>query len=160
MDSSKDVYLIRYTPRAGFRAHFALYLVEGDFPGTGILIHVVGLPMSGFELQIRQDYDLRGTTRRYTFFKLGQVSATSAATMQQLASRVPPPGKSENFLAPVDGDKNKRCQEWTVEYVNLLVQHGLLNQNALQIVHAQRDPPDVGITLKPVHRGQPAGGGT
>lgn len=83
------------------------------------------------------------------------------------ALRVPCPGKSD-VRAPVDGVYvlllsaavvcgtnlshgkvlNKRCQEWTMEYVQLLVSLGYLDHGAIQLVQDQRDPPTHGVMLR------------
>lgn len=36
---------------------------------------------------------------------------------------------------------NKRCQEWTMEYVRHLVAKGIMGAGAIQIVQSKRDPP-------------------
>jgi hypothetical protein len=100
---SKKIYLIKFRNATSQRAHFAIYIQEGGFPGTGTLVHVVGAPMAGFQLEIKLNYNLDNTQQRYTHHLLGEVSASTAATVQQLASTVRPPGISQNFMAPVDG---------------------------------------------------------
>ncbi|KIW35785.1 uncharacterized protein PV06_11875 [Exophiala oligosperma] len=115
--------------------------------------------MAGFQLEIKENYDLAATLQQYTSHLLGQVPASSTAAIRQLASTVRPPGISQNFMAPVDGVNNKRCQEWTAEYVQLLVQRQFLNQTARQILQSERDPPAFGIGLNPVGRGRGRGRG-
>ncbi|KAL6247879.1 hypothetical protein RBB50_005227 [Rhinocladiella similis] len=154
---AKKIHLLKFRQATNQRAHFAIYIHEGEFPGTGILVHVVGAPMAGFQLEIKLNYNLDNTQQRYTHHLLGQVSASTAATIKQLASNVRPPGISQNFMAPVDGVNNKRCQEWTKEYVQLLVQRHLLDQTALEIIQSQRDPPGFGIGLAPAGRGRGRG---
>ena len=101
--ASKTVYLLKFRRTPTQRAHFAIYIHEGTFPGIGILIHVVGAPMAGYQLEIKPDYNLGATQQPYTSFSLGQVPASSVTTIQQLATTVRPPGISQNFMAPVDG---------------------------------------------------------
>ncbi|OJD20440.1 hypothetical protein ACJ73_08228, partial [Blastomyces percursus] len=50
------------------------------------------------------------------------------------ATQIPPSAISQNFLAPVNDTTNRRCQEWTMDYVRRLVHHQYLNENAIQIV--------------------------
>jgi hypothetical protein len=101
--ANKTIYLLKFRRTPNQRAHFAIYIHEGTFPGTGILIHVVGAPMAGYQLEIKPDYNLGATQQPYTPFSLGQVPASSVATIRQLAATVRPPGISQNFMAPVDG---------------------------------------------------------
>ena len=101
--ANKTIYLIKFRRAVAQRAHFAIYIHEGAFPGQGTLIHVVGAPMAGYSLEIRANYNLAATTQRYTAHRLGEIPTSLAATMQQLASTVRPPGVSQNFMGPVDG---------------------------------------------------------
>jgi len=49
---------------------------------------------------------------------------------------------------------NRRCQEWTTDYVKRLVTVGYIGEGAVSRVQAQRDPPSHGIGLQPAGRGQ------
>jgi hypothetical protein len=101
--SNPHVYLIKYRRLATQRAHFAVYVPDDGFPGAGTLVHVVGAPMAGFQLEIKKPYNLAITTQAYTSRELGQVPASSVRNIEQLASTVRPPGISQNFMGPVDG---------------------------------------------------------
>lgn len=48
---------------------------------------------------------------------------------------------------------NRRCQEWTTDYVKRLVTFGYIGEDAVSKVQAQRDPPSHGIGLQPAGRG-------
>ena len=93
---------------------------------------------------------------------------TPSGKLEIAASEVPTPGISENFLAPVNdvssnflelGNElltpnlcwkttNKRCQEWTMEFIRHLVSKRLIDSEAIRIVQLKRDPPTHGIGLK------------
>jgi hypothetical protein len=47
---------------------------------------------------------------------------------------------------------NKRCQEWTMEYIRHLVAKHFIQPEAIQIVQSRRDPPTHGIRLQPTLR--------
>lgn len=47
---------------------------------------------------------------------------------------------------------NKRCQEWTMDFVRHLVSKSLITAEAIQIVQSKRDPPNHGIGLQPAGR--------
>jgi hypothetical protein len=49
---------------------------------------------------------------------------------------------------------NRRCQEWTTDYVKRLVAAGYIGEDAVSIVQARRDPPSHGIGLQPAGREQ------
>lgn len=101
--SNRHVHLLKYRRITTQRGHFALYFPDDDFPGVGTLIHVVGAPMAGFQLEIKNPHNLAITTQMYTSRELGQVPASSVRNIEQLASTVRPPGISQNFMGPVDG---------------------------------------------------------
>ena len=101
--TNKSIYLVCFRLKTNQRAHFALYLPNNGFPGSGTKVHVVGAPMTGFHLEIREQYSLADTGQPYTSFALGQVSAADVANVLNLASTVRPPPISQNFMAPVDG---------------------------------------------------------
>ena len=92
---------------------------------------------------------------------------------RHVAARVPPPQISAKFLQPVNDvssessiqrgkilanelvqTANRRCLEWTTDYVKLLVVVGYIGEDAVSIVQAQRDPPSHGIGLLPAGRRQ------
>ncbi|PLB51368.1 hypothetical protein P170DRAFT_436390 [Aspergillus steynii IBT 23096] len=76
--------------------------------------------------------------------------STPRGTLEILAAKVPPPRISENFMAPVNDTTNKRCQEWTMEYLCHLVKKGIIGADAIPVVQSKRDPPTHGIGLQPV----------
>lgn len=47
---------------------------------------------------------------------------------------------------------NRRCQEWTMEYIRHLVARDLIAAEAIQIIQAKRDPPSHGIGLRSIGR--------
>lgn len=91
--------------------------------------------------------------------------------LERIALQVPAPGVNENFMAPVNdvssngifsGVKqylihtipcqttNRRCQEWTMEYLRRLVSQGHIEESAVTIAQGERDPPEYGIGLRRV----------
>ncbi|KAF2679983.1 hypothetical protein K458DRAFT_393261 [Lentithecium fluviatile CBS 122367] len=65
--------------------------------------------------------------------------------MEIVATQVPAPGKSEDWFAPVNDTTNRRCQEWTMDYVRCLVTVGYIDSAAVSIVQSKRDPPAHGV---------------
>lgn len=56
---TRTVYLISYRQQPRERAHFALFIPYNDGTGNGIVIHVVGTPMSGYGLEFKRRYNLQ-----------------------------------------------------------------------------------------------------
>ncbi|BAE65154.1 unnamed protein product [Aspergillus oryzae] len=85
------------------------------------------------------------------------------------AAQVPAPGVSRDTMAPVDHvcsfyllwclvllgcllltfemmqTTNRRCQEWTMDYVRYLVAKGYIGAEAIEIVQSKRDSPTHGL---------------
>lgn len=181
-------FLIGCSRSSTQRAHFSIFIPSSpdytvDKATLGVKLHVVGTPMMGFELEVRKDYNPAQEQSLSFQVGLGDVSIGEGKTVEdvvaefvKVAERIPPPRKSENFLAPVNnvsckfhlkryllllGDPandchhqitNRRCQEWTMDFVRKLVQSGWLPAAALDEVQRNRDPPSHGIGLRPVKR--------
>ncbi|KAI4940331.1 hypothetical protein J4E86_010965 [Alternaria arbusti] len=154
--STRTLYLIIWPAPKNQRAHFGIWAPDEEDGLVGTAIHVVGTPMSGFKLEFKRKYDHTKTARAPQLVPLGEVQEdlihkwdgermdhyTAMGTLEKIAEQVPPPRKSENFLAPVN-------DEWTMDYVRRLVQKGYLQESAIETVQARRDPPNVGIGLRP-----------
>lgn len=87
--------------------------------------------------------------------------STPRSSLERVAAQIPPPPRGQDARAPIngvsackryfdvarrsDGDvlqvTTKRCQEWTMEYVERLKDQGLVSPGAPEGVSAERDPP-------------------
>ncbi|KAH7092036.1 hypothetical protein FB567DRAFT_588349 [Paraphoma chrysanthemicola] len=162
--STRTVYLLIYPGQSGQRAHFAIWVPYEEGGSEGTVIHVVGAPMAGFSLQFKRCYNPADTRRLTNLVPIGSVVAqnvhdfqggrvedtTPRGNIELAAAQVQPPRASANFLAPVNDTTNRRCQEWTTDYVRRLVALQYIDESAIAIVHARRDAPDYGIRLRPV----------
>ncbi|PYI08705.1 hypothetical protein BO78DRAFT_339142 [Aspergillus sclerotiicarbonarius CBS 121057] len=162
----RSVFLVSSRNSPGQRAHFSIFVPSAASPTIGTSIHVVGAPMMGYELEFKRNYTPSVNEEPYEMVMIGQVDShnivdssgessmfvdhTPRDNLEVAARQVPPPRISENFMAPVNDTTNKRCQEWTMEYVHHLIARGLLGEEATQIVQSKRDSPTHGIGLKPV----------
>lgn len=188
--ASRTISLVTFRNSAYQRAHFGIFIPSVTDQDVGTLIHVVGAPMAGYQLEFKRNYSLKDTQQQYTRYDIGQLdsqyiedSAGGAlirdsvpkGAVEVAASQIPPPGISQNFLAPVNDvgksgifagsintrlanqvyvqTTNKRCQEWTMEYTRHLVQLGYLDVAAIQLVQSKRDPATHGIGLQPLGSG-------
>ncbi|BCS22029.1 uncharacterized protein APUU_30254A [Aspergillus puulaauensis] len=153
--TSRTVSLVSYRSTQSQRAHFGVFVPSAD-EAVGTLIQVVGAPMVGYVLEFKRNYCPDLTQRANSLFALGQVDSAnivdSGAPSKEFvdtipngnieipASEVQPPPISENFMAPVNDTTNKRCQEWTMEFVRHLVAKGHIGEEAVHIVQSKRDP--------------------
>ncbi|KAK7745121.1 hypothetical protein SLS62_009920 [Diatrype stigma] len=49
---------------------------------------------------------------------------------------------------------NRRCQEWTMEYLRRLRDLNYISPEAVELAQAERDPPTHGIGLRPVRQAE------
>ncbi|KAK3935021.1 hypothetical protein QBC46DRAFT_58986 [Diplogelasinospora grovesii] len=171
--ASRSVYLATYRGSASQRAHFAIFIPNAaddsrdlsvDFRSDstkGTVIHVVGEPvMNGYTLEFKRNYECKDSRDLQKLVRLGTVDAanlydppstkfvkesTPRGTLEREAAKVAPPRGGQNVRAPIDGVTTKRCQEWTMEYLKLLADQGLIDASAVSTAEAERDPPNHGI---------------
>ncbi|KAF2727483.1 hypothetical protein EJ04DRAFT_594905, partial [Polyplosphaeria fusca] len=121
--------------------------------------------MAGFSLEFKRKYKPAETRRAPNLVPIGSVLAqhvhvfqgergedtTPRGNLELAAAQIQPPRASANFLAPVNdvSTTNRRCQEWTMDYVRRLVALSYLDEAVVAIVQSRRDPPNVGIGLRP-----------
>ncbi|OOQ89258.1 hypothetical protein PEBR_17055 [Penicillium brasilianum] len=161
----RTVHLIASRNAEAQRAHFAIFVPADAAPEQGTLIEAVGAPMAGYMLEFRRNYSpSNDSIENYEIIPIGEIDSANIVDddsgikradadprgdIEIVASQIPTPGISENFLAPVNDTTNKRDQEWTMEYVRHLVGKRLLGSDAIQIVHRKRDPPTHGLGFQP-----------
>ncbi|PVI07834.1 hypothetical protein DM02DRAFT_714171 [Periconia macrospinosa] len=156
--STRVVYLLSFRQSARQRAHFGIWVPYANGK-DGTFINVVGAPMAGFQLEFKRGYDPSATAQKHESFQIGQIhshhvhdwageksiDSTPRSNLETVASEIPPPRKSENFMAPVNETTNRRCQEWTMDFVQRLVSLQYLDNSAIDIVQSKRDSPTHGI---------------
>ncbi|ELR09973.1 hypothetical protein VC83_06375 [Pseudogymnoascus destructans] len=116
--------------------------------------------MAGYMLEFKRNYSPTMTQERHEMYPIGEVFAANIIEstsndrsrdnkprdkLEREAAQVAPPRISENFRAPVNDTTNRRCQEWTTDFVRRLVDNGVIAQTAFDIVQDKRDPPGHGI---------------
>lgn len=115
--SDCPIHLVAYRQSPAQRAHFAILIPSRLDPEVGTLIHAVGAPMHGYELEFQRNYSLASDLRTYTTVTLGSIEAQHIAEatsqerisdnspksdIERAASQVPTPRVSQNFMAPVN----------------------------------------------------------
>ncbi|KAJ5355227.1 uncharacterized protein N7496_012439 [Penicillium cataractarum] len=160
----RTVHLIASRNAEAQRAHFAIF-VPADGAEQGTLIEAVGAPMAGYMLEFKRNYSpSNDSIENYEIIPIGEIDSANIVDddsgiksadadprgdIEIVASQIPTPGISENFLAPVNDTTNRRDQEWTMEYIRHLVSKRLIGSQAIQIVHSKRDPPTHGLDFQP-----------
>ncbi|KAF2650382.1 hypothetical protein K491DRAFT_139372 [Lophiostoma macrostomum CBS 122681] len=176
--ATRTLYLITYRRVLRERTHFAIWAPYKEEGGTGTLIQVLGAPMAGYGLEFKRAYSPAAADEPKEMIPLAKIDAqllghwtgtpstdsTPRGNLESIAAQIPPPGISRNFLAPVNDTTNRRCQEWTMDFLRRLVAVGYLDNSVIDTVQAQRDPPDHGIfslqgglkkAAQPAHDGIP-----
>ncbi|KAI7762647.1 hypothetical protein LZL87_008993 [Fusarium oxysporum] len=140
----------------------ALKLYEHMRLSIGMRIHVVGEPlMSGFAFETHRNYNTQPYADLKQLVFLGKIDdsilcdypetekeireITPRSIIERLAESVAPPPKGQNIRAPIDGVNTKRCQEWTMEVLNLLAEKELIFSGAVSIAQNERDSGTNGI---------------
>ncbi|KAF4553642.1 Hypothetical protein D9617_6g093730 [Elsinoe fawcettii] len=171
----KPVWLLKFQPAPRQRHHFAIFIPYKSCAGAdprasgatckGTQIHVVGTPMGGFIHEFKRDFDCTASNSCVKAVRLGDMDAALAdehnggyvkedrprSQIDRLALTVQPPRGGQVATEPVDGDKNRRCQEWTMDFLAAVVRKGWLTQRAVDAAQAERDPPEFGVGLRPVN---------
>ncbi|KAJ5585838.1 hypothetical protein N7450_005625 [Penicillium hetheringtonii] len=162
--TARPIYLISSRNAEFQRAHFAIFVPATTEPEQGTLIQAVGAPMTGYHLEFKRNYSpVNDTQEHFSLTRLGEIDTENIVdpstdikstdfepqgNIEIAASQISPPGISENFLAPVNDSNNKRCQEWTMEYIRHLVGKRLIGSEAIHIVQSKRDPPSHGVGIQ------------
>ncbi|KAF5630109.1 calcium-independent phospholipase A2 [Fusarium sp. NRRL 52700] len=174
MMPARSVYLAKSGGGANQRSHFALFIpnakydrdtVSGDFrslKAIGTRIHVVGEPlMCGFSFEIHRNYNTQVYSDLKHLVFLGKIDGsvlhnypeteceiredTPRSLIERVAESITPPPKGQNIRIPIDGVNTKRCQEWMMEVLNLLVEKEFIPPEAVSIAQKERDMPTKGI---------------
>ncbi|KAK2836833.1 hypothetical protein FQN49_006681 [Arthroderma sp. PD_2] len=165
----RPVHLLTSRASSAQRKHFGVFIPFAKDPQNGTVIHVVGAPMVGYKLEFKRNFSPSTAQPPHKSVLIGHVVAdlvtdgetnidstvmeldyTPKSELEKTASQLPPPPISKNFMAPVDGVYNRRCQEWTMEFIERLVSRKYIEAEALCTAESQRDPPTHGVGLQPV----------
>ncbi|OAL69832.1 hypothetical protein A7D00_5871 [Trichophyton violaceum] len=148
--ASRPLYLVAFRGAPSQRKHFAIFLPNEGETEKGTVIHVVGAPMAGYQHEFKRNYNPFMSKTFHAVVQIGQIDKSHIA--------YPQGDNFEKSDTPI-GDlevTNKRCQEWTVEFVDKLIEKNYIDAQAREIVQAHRDPPSHGVGLQPVGQGRGA----
>ncbi|RMZ68164.1 phosphotransferase family [Pyrenophora seminiperda CCB06] len=149
---TRTVYLLIYSSPL-FPAHWALWIPSLHDPTIGKRLHVEGDASNGFEIAFIRNYVLDVTSRPHQSLPLAEVadhhvldvngdgspSSDSIAhdDLERVLLSVPAPGASlvsSSSQGPRKRVQIQNCQTWLSDAVAALVEHGIMNQSALQII--------------------------
>ncbi|CAG7555714.1 unnamed protein product [Fusarium equiseti] len=162
-----SVYLAKFSSGPSKRSHFGIFFPNPDYDRVdlpndfrsqatvGIQIHVVGEPlMAGYMLEMKRHFDIQNDRELKALVPLGSIDSSNLhrdesldtmirdyvpkSIVERLADSVPPPPRGQDVRAPIDGVNTKRCQEWTMEFLKLLTQKGLISPEAVGIAQGER----------------------
>jgi hypothetical protein len=107
--------LVYHESRTKTPAHWCIFIPSSANPSIGTVIHAVGNPFQGYNLEFKRNYDVSKTRRRFSSIYLATISdqhfgdvpaaaqssdTTPRNTMEQVASTISPPGVSPKPLDP------------------------------------------------------------
>ncbi|EGX92352.1 hypothetical protein CCM_03724 [Cordyceps militaris CM01] len=127
------VYLVIYHSQARRRtpAHWSIMVTEGEREQEGFIYHVVGSKFTGYQIQIKEHYNLAATNRRHTVVLLGCMDEAWLDSLEAAAHSIALPKKSPNLLDPFAGEG---CQTWAGNFVQHLVDLGAIDQSAIGLL--------------------------
>lgn len=114
----RTVHLIASRNAEAQRAHFAIFVPAEGAPEQGTLIEAVGAPMAGYMLEFKRNYSpSNDSIENYEIIPIGEIDSANIVDddsgvksadvdpkgdIEVVASQIPTPGISENFLAPIN----------------------------------------------------------
>jgi hypothetical protein len=167
MSTQRTLHLVVYPKQVSQHAHFGIRVADKEGGDFGTLIHVVGSPMTGSALQFRRRYAPKDDDRHPRVLRVGEIETqhihdyegergediTSKGSLEGVAAQIQPPRPSENFRAPINDvsvfffrmfafiltgqTTNRRCQEWTMDFVRRLVAVVYLDESLIKVVQSQ-----------------------
>jgi hypothetical protein len=126
MSSPRTIYLISYRPTLAQRAHFAVFVPNGQLTNQdnpeqclGTVIHITGTPMNGYALEFKRNYLPERSRQPKKMYALGQVQGdlvvdppvndgrpsnddTPNGILETIAAQEAVVRRCENFRAPVN----------------------------------------------------------
>nr|RBQ86032.1 hypothetical protein FVER53263_13723 [Fusarium verticillioides] len=170
----RSLYLAKSGGGANHRSHFALFIPNAEYDrdtihqdfrslkAVGTRIHVVGEPlMSGFAFEVHRNYNTQAYSDLKQLVFLGKIDDSmlheypetkleireniARSLLERVARSITPPPKGQNIRAPIDGVHTKRCQEWTMEVLELLVEKEFIPSEAVSIAQRESNPSTKGI---------------
>jgi len=133
---TRELFLVVYHEKQKVPAHWSLFVPHKDGDVQGKIIHAVGSPFQGYQLEIKE-YDISKTKKRHEKISIGSIHDDWLPHLDSKAQGVTTPGVSKKPLDPFAGEN---CQNWLQSYVDVLVNDGVIDQGARDVL---KDAPKV-----------------
>ncbi|KAF2225527.1 hypothetical protein BDZ85DRAFT_316700 [Elsinoe ampelina] len=172
------LYLAKYQPTPSQRRHFGVFIPypshahhdpnDKTTPILGCQMHVIGNPMSGFVHEFKRAFNPFAEGEKCEkLVLLGYINGSLCSDghngggevvrervprsgVEREAVGVEAPRGGQDVLERVDGVKNRRCQEWTMEFLKRLVVKGWVEGDVVEVAEGERDEPGFGVGLRKV----------
>ncbi|CAE6460251.1 unnamed protein product [Rhizoctonia solani] len=149
MTDHRSIYILIFHSRI-FPAHWALWIPSPSQSKIGKIINAVGDPSSGFVREIERQFNLANASGAISTVLLSNrveakhiLDSDSSGPepvdeVEKIASGISPPEKSlnsaQNSKLPVRRVEIKNCQTWLREFVCALVEHGICEAEAIDVL--------------------------
>ncbi|KDN48240.1 hypothetical protein RSAG8_02832, partial [Rhizoctonia solani AG-8 WAC10335] len=138
MTDHRSIYILIFHSRI-FPAHWALWIPSPSQPKIGKIINAVGDPSSGFVREIERQFNLANASGAISTVSAHDSSGPEPVDeVEKIASGISPPEKSlnsaQNSKLPVGRVEIKNCQTWLREFVCALVEHGICEAEAIDVL--------------------------
>ncbi|KAK2608479.1 hypothetical protein QQS21_002941 [Conoideocrella luteorostrata] len=122
---SHTLYLVEFIGVP--RNHHALFVRLDENERTGRLFNVTGNVQQGMVYESAPTESPEASPTFIGMTQLGRVSSADLQRIDDICRSNPPPGKQFDGTKRIDPKKPlRRCQEWTVESIQLLEAHQVL----------------------------------
>lgn len=79
-------------------AHWAVMVTPTEGGDVGNVYHAIGSPFHGYQTDVKVQYDISKTRRRYTRIPLGKMDDAWAGRLEEIARSIKAPGRGRTLL--------------------------------------------------------------
>ncbi|KAK3393960.1 hypothetical protein B0H63DRAFT_517125 [Podospora didyma] len=151
LNAIRSVYLAAFLPSPMFPAHWGMWIPNALDQAVGTLINVRGDPCNGFVHEFERGYRAHDCESRPLLRPLGTaadfpdgptvpgIDTNPCNDLERLALSIPPPALS---LTPAGSSQRrfrvaiKNCQTWLRQLVDAMIEKGLIDPSAKDILDA------------------------
>jgi hypothetical protein len=96
---TRELFLVVYHEKKEVPAHWSMFIPHTNGGVTGKVIHAVGSPFTGYQLEIKE-YDISKTKKSHEKISIGSIDEGWLPHLDSKAAGVKPPGVSKKPLDP------------------------------------------------------------
>jgi hypothetical protein len=98
---AREIFLVVYAEKKNYvPAHWSMFIPHVNEGVKGEIIHAIGNPFIGYQLEIKPDYDISRTRRPHEMISLGSIDESWLPHLKSKAEGVKTPGSSKKPLDP------------------------------------------------------------